>query len=91
MALPRGPNANAHTFVQQVKADEKKRATFLAFYVGSGDTRFRAENVLFDKELRAADVPHVFDVYAGAHQTSLWQAHAVVWLGMALRHLAAPS
>jgi S-formylglutathione hydrolase FrmB len=90
-ALPRGPVASAHTFVKQVKADEHHRSTFLAFYVGNRDTRFHAENVTFDRELRAAGVPHVFDVYPGGHQTSLWQAHAVVWLQMALRHLAAPS
>jgi S-formylglutathione hydrolase FrmB len=91
VALPRGPAASAHTFVQPVKVDEARRSTFLAFYVGTGDARFRAENVTFDHELRAARVPHVFDLYPGAHQTSVWQAHAVLWLQMALRHLAAPS
>jgi S-formylglutathione hydrolase FrmB len=91
VALPRGPSASAHTFVQQVKVDEQHRSTFLAFYVGNGDTRFRAENVQFDRELRAAGVPHVFDVYAGGHQTNLWQAHAVTWLRMALGHLTRPS
>jgi S-formylglutathione hydrolase FrmB len=91
VALPRGPSANAHTFVQQAKTDERHRETFLAFYVGRGDGRFRTENVTFDRELRAARVPHLFDVYPGAHQTSLWQAHAVTWLEMALRHLTAPS
>ena len=29
-------------------------------------------------------------MYPGAHQTSLWQAHAVLWLQMALRHPEGP-
>jgi enterochelin esterase-like enzyme len=87
-ALPRGPAATAHTFVQSVRRDERTRTTFLAFYVGRGDRRFLAENLQFDRELTNAHVPHVFDVYRGAHTTTLWRSHAVAWLRLALAHLA---
>jgi enterochelin esterase-like enzyme len=33
-------------------------------------------------------IAHVFDVYPGGHATALWQRHAVVWLHLALSHLA---
>ncbi len=88
-ALPRGPAASAHTLVLRVRAVQRSRPTFIAFYVGRDDQRFRAENVQFDQELTAAGVHHVFELYRGAHETSLWQAHAVAWLRLALTHLAA--
>jgi hypothetical protein len=47
--------------------------------------------VQFDRELTAAHVQHVFEVYRGAHQTSLWAAHAQGWLELALAHLARPT
>jgi len=47
--------------------------------------------VQFDRELSAAHVRHVFEVYHGAHQTSLWALHAQGWLGLALAHLAKPT
>ncbi|HEY6961885.1 MAG TPA: alpha/beta hydrolase-fold protein [Gaiellaceae bacterium] len=89
--LDRGPAATAHTFVSSIARDEKRRSTFIAFYVGNGDDRFRDENLRFDRELSAAHVRHVFDVYRGAHETSLWSAHAVAWLAMALRHMSPAS
>jgi hypothetical protein len=33
-------------------------------------------------------VPHVFELYRGAHEQSLWVRHAATWLGLALDHLA---
>jgi S-formylglutathione hydrolase FrmB len=86
-ALPRGPVASAHTFVE----DLRRRSTFFAFYVGRGDRRFLAENVQLDRELSADRVPHVFEVYQGAHETPLWESHAVTWLRLALAHLAKPT
>jgi len=83
--------ASAHSFVKTLRADEQRRPTFFAFYVGNRDERFRAENVELDRELRAAHVPHVFDVYPGAHEGSVWTAHAKVWLQLAVNHLARPS
>jgi S-formylglutathione hydrolase FrmB len=90
-SLDRGADAIAHSFVGRLHADELHRPTFLAFYVGRGDTRFRRENVQFDRELSAEHVPHLFEVYRGGHQTSLWQRHAVGWLRLALDHLAPPA
>jgi len=85
--LARGPAANVHTLVAALHHG----STFFAFYVGRGDVRFSAENEQLNRELVAATVPHVFEVYAGKHETALWQSHAVAWLRLALRHLAAPT
>jgi enterochelin esterase-like enzyme len=90
VALPRGAATNVHRQISGLRASDRTRATFFAFYVGSGDDRFRAENVQLDRELTRAHVPHVFDIYAGGHTTTLWETHAVPWLSMALQHLAKP-
>jgi enterochelin esterase-like enzyme len=90
LPLPRGAATNAHTLITTLKRDEQKRGTFLGFYVGRGDMRFYPENVQFDRELTAAHVPHRFAVYGGGHSTTLWQDHAAVWLGLALRRLVTP-
>jgi putative tributyrin esterase len=82
--------ASAHTFVSQLKRAFVRRPTFFAFYVGRGDTRFRDENVELDRELDRSGVPHVFRVYPGGHQQSVWQRHAAAWLNLALRHLSGP-
>ena len=82
--------ASAHSFVATLRADSKRRPTVFAFYVGSRDERFRAENVQLDRELRDAHVPHVFAVYPGAHELSVWKAHAKAWLELAVDHLARP-
>jgi S-formylglutathione hydrolase FrmB len=85
--LVRGPAANAHTLI----GDLRRRATYFAFYVGRGDGRFLTENLQLDRELSAARAPHVFEVYPGAHETALWQSHAVAWLRLAVAHLAKPT
>ena len=85
--LARGPAANAHALLGGVHS----RSTFFAFYVGSSDDRFLAENQQLDRELLAAHVSHVFEVYAGKHETALWQSHAITWLRLALKHLATPT
>jgi S-formylglutathione hydrolase FrmB len=89
--LARGPAANAHTLIGALRSSQQRQPTFFAFYVGRGDKRFRAENVQFDQELTAAHVRHVFELYKGAHQTSLWTSKARSWLGLALAHLAKPT
>jgi enterochelin esterase-like enzyme len=81
--------ASAHTYVTSLRAAFRRRPTFFAFYVGTGDTRFRNENRQLDRELRAARVPHVFHVYAGGHDSTVWSAHATAWLRLALAHLEA--
>jgi len=80
--------ASAHTLVPELRLAFERRPTFFAFYVGSGDARFRAENERLDAELRAAHVPHVFRIYPGAHEQSVWRRHASAWLSLALDHLA---
>jgi putative tributyrin esterase len=81
--------ASVHSFVRSLRKVFRRRPTFFAFYVGRGDATFRAENQRLHRELTAARVPHVFELYAGAHEQSLWVRHAVTWLGLALDHLAA--
>ena len=90
-ALDRGPPSVVHRLIPQLHRDRLRRPTFVGFYVGNGDRRFRAENVQLDHELRAAGVPHVFAVYRGAHETSLWQRHATSWLRLALARLVKAS
>jgi S-formylglutathione hydrolase FrmB len=85
----RHARVNAHAFVATLKRDRARRPTFFAFYVGKGDRRFRAENVQLDHELAEAKVPHVFALYPGAHEGSVWSAHARTWLRLAADHLAA--
>jgi putative tributyrin esterase len=84
-------NASAHAFVKKLRRSFARRPTFFAFYVGREDTRFRAENVEFDRELDAARVPHVFRVYPGGHEQRVWQSHARAWLAVAVDHLARAS
>lgn len=62
--------------------------TFIAFYVGAGDTLFAAKNRRLNQELSAAGIPHVFRVYPGGHDLALWQRNATPWLGLALARLA---
>ena len=88
--LRREATASAVNLLARVKAQERRLPAFLALYVGNSDTRFRDDNVLFDAQLNRARIPHVFAVYPGGHQTSLWKAHATQWLAMALHHLSPP-
>jgi S-formylglutathione hydrolase FrmB len=90
VSLPREPAASARNLVGDLRSDERQEPTFIGFYVGRGDARFRSDNVRFDVELNAARVAHTFALYPGAHSTSLWNAHGTAWLGLALRHLSSP-
>jgi enterochelin esterase-like enzyme len=89
--LPHTAGQDAHMLIAALRADIDRRPTFFGFYVGSGDSRFRAENVELARQLSRAHVPFVFRIYPGAHEQTVWQAHAVDWLGLALDHLAAPA
>jgi len=84
-------NASAHAFVKTLRRGFTRRPTFFAFYVGSGDARFRDENRVFHRELAAAGVPHLFRIYPGGHDQSVWNAHAQAWLAVAVDHLARPT
>jgi len=90
VVLAREPAASAANLLPRLESTKQSLPTFLGFYVGQSDGRFLGDNVQFNRQLTAAHVPHVYTTYPGGHMTSLWQAHAVVWLRMALRHLAPP-
>jgi enterochelin esterase-like enzyme len=77
--------------VHSLRKAFRRRPTFFAFYVGLGDSRFRAENRRLHRELAAAGVPHVFELYPGGHEQTLWTSHATAWLRLALAHLALAS
>jgi enterochelin esterase-like enzyme len=81
--------ASAHTYVRKALAIYRRNPTFLAFYVGDLDARFRKENELFDRELDAAGVPHVFELHPGSHSGAFWDEHEDDWIVTALAHLAA--
>ena len=81
--------ASAHTYVRTLRSAFRRRPTFFAFYVGRGDSRFRAENLRLHRELLVAGVLHLFRLYPGAHAQTVWSAHAAVWLRLALAHLEA--
>jgi enterochelin esterase-like enzyme len=81
-------HASAHSFVGSLRRTFATRPTLFAFYVGKQDSRFLAENLQLHRELAAAKVPHVFEVYEGGHSQSLWLRHATPWLRLALDHLA---
>jgi S-formylglutathione hydrolase FrmB len=80
--------ASAHSFVGSLRRAFSRRPTFFGFYVGLQDTRFKVENVRLHRELAAASVPHVFELYRGGHAYALWNKHASAWLRLALNHLA---
>jgi putative tributyrin esterase len=83
--------ASAHSFVGALRATLARMPTFVGFYVGTKDGRFRAENEALDRELTSARVPHLFRLYPGAHEHGLWDRQAPRWLALALDHLARPS
>ena len=82
--------ASAHALLPSVHAALRVHPTFIAFYVGAADTRFARENAVLDRELTQAKIPHLYRVYTGGHEQSLWQAQAPHWLALALGRLEAP-
>ena len=83
--------ASVHNLVTTLKKRFQRYPTFLGFYVGKSDPTFVADNTRLHRELTAARISHLFELYAGGHTTSLWQAHAARWLTLALDHLQAPT
>jgi enterochelin esterase-like enzyme len=83
----RNRGASVHASVPALRRRLAARPTTIAFYVGAGDARFRAENLRLHRELTEAGVPHRFAVYPGGHSQALWSAHAPAWLALALRSL----
>ncbi len=73
-----------------LKAAVTKLPTFVGFYVGRQDDRFRNDNVAFDRALTRAHIRHLFRMYPGGHTYALWESLASVWLRYALAPLAVP-
>lgn len=82
--------ASVHAYVHRVLGTYARQPTFLGFYVGDRDVRFRMENELLDRELTQARVPHTFAVYPGTHSGGFWDQHEDEWIVTALSHLAPP-
>jgi enterochelin esterase-like enzyme len=80
-------HANVHRQLQASVGRLKSLPTFIAFYVGRSDSRFSAENQQLNQELSRDGVPHIFRIYAGGHDQSLWREYATAWVRLALAHL----
>jgi S-formylglutathione hydrolase FrmB len=82
--------ANVHRQFTKIEARLDALPLYIAFYIGRQDQTgsFVAENEQLNHELSAAGVAHVFRLYPGGHQQSLWSAEATQWLNLALNHLA---
>jgi enterochelin esterase-like enzyme len=89
-ALVREPEATPLNLVPMLRGTLSHESTFLGFYVGASDARFRSDNVLFARALSRASVPFTFRMYPGGHQQALWSAQAPAWLGLALDRLDPP-
>jgi enterochelin esterase-like enzyme len=87
-------DASAHASVPQLKERFSPYGrTFFGFYIGAQDPYpgFVQDNERLDSELDAADIPHVFELYQGAHSSSFWREHQDEWLGAAVERLDPPS
>jgi enterochelin esterase-like enzyme len=87
------PQANRKAHVprgHRLKARLAKRPTFIGFYVGRQDSRFETANVLLDQAFAAHHIAHVFRIYQGGHEGSLWTRWAPQWLALALQHMSRP-
>ena len=87
-------NASAHASVPELK--EKfgpYPKTYFGFYIGSEDPYpgFVEDNVRLSEELTAAGIPHVFQLYEGAHDQAFWTEHQDQWLAGAVERLDPPS
>lgn len=83
--------ANVHKQFAKLETQLDRLPLYIAFYIGRDDPTgsFVAENEQLNQELSSAGVAHVFRIYPGGHQQSLWASEATPWLGLALNHLSA--
>jgi S-formylglutathione hydrolase FrmB len=83
--------ANVHKQFAKLRAQLARLPLSIDFYIGRSDPTgsFVAENEQLNRELTAAGIPHVFKLYPGGHEQSLWSSEATTWLGLALNHLPA--
>jgi enterochelin esterase-like enzyme len=87
-------HASAHASVPQLKSKfGPYDKTFFGFYIGAQDPYpgFVEDNEQLDKELTDAGIPHVFELYQGAHDGTFWREHQDEWLGAAVERLDPPS
>jgi S-formylglutathione hydrolase FrmB len=89
-AIDLGAANDVHRQLGAVRARLVGLPTYIAFYVGSGDSRFAAENEQLNQELGRARIPHTFRFYPGGHGQALWARYAAPWLSLALAHLVPP-
>lgn len=82
--------ASVRALVPTLVRQFRRYPTLFAFYVGASDPTFVTENTALNHALSSARVPHVFKLYRGTHNASLWSAHAVGWLELALDYLSPP-
>jgi enterochelin esterase-like enzyme len=82
---------SAHAFVRSLNRAFQVNPTFLGFYVGEHDARFRQENVELARQLSRAKVPFAFRIYPGGHNQQLWSSEASTWLTQLMSHLEAPT
>jgi len=86
--------ASAHAAVPTLAAEFKPYGkTFFGFYIGTKDQYpgFVEDNELLDQELTKAGIPHVFELYEGAHDSAFWREHQDQWLAGAVERLAPPA
>jgi enterochelin esterase-like enzyme len=87
-------DASAHAHVDHLEDEFRPYGkTFFGFYIGAQDpyTNFVPDNQALDRELTAAGIPHVFELYQGAHNGALWREHQDDWLAAAVQRLDPPS
>jgi enterochelin esterase-like enzyme len=87
-------DASAHASVPQL--EEKfgpYPKTFFGFYIGNEDPYpgFVEDNERLSKELTAAGIPHIFQIYEGAHNPAFWSQHQDQWLAGAVKRLDPPA
>ncbi len=85
--------ANAHKLIPKLRQllTLSGGHGYFAFYVGTNDSLFRAENEQLYREIRAAGIRRVvFHLYTGGHGWSLWSEHAETWLLNGLAAAAEP-
>ena len=87
--------ASAHASGSPRLTDEFRRygKTFFGFYIGAQDPYpgFVQDDERLDSELTKAGIPHVFELYQGAHDEAFWSQHQDRWLEAAVDHLNPPS
>jgi putative tributyrin esterase len=82
--------ASAHKLLGRLRSFVRSGG-HVAFYVGTNDGTFRAENEQLIREIHAVGIDGVvFRLYAGAHNWSLWSRYAVSWLRAGLAEAAPP-